>query len=208
MLPRLAHRSEARWYVWSDGKPRRPGGHEAGCPQQLDFSSVARLGGVPPYPVLLPLLLQAAPDLNWRNRPSKAMFGSTSWLIGASRASGWTLLTPCSRIPGARLPRLAAQASRAIRVSTIHRDWPAWLHDVIRRMRALVDSYPIRALIRELYLPDAKSGRMVRRAKQDGAAANGHGEGFTAITTSFSGLRAHIEAQTLLHGRQPVSSTP
>ncbi|HKC15066.1 MAG TPA: alpha-glucosidase [Steroidobacteraceae bacterium] len=206
------------WYVWSDGKPGAgPGAHEGRLPPN---NWISLFGGsawewVPAvHQYYYHFFYKQQPDLNWRNPAvEKAMFGSIRfWLdrgVAGFRLDAITTLFEDPGLHDAReLGGTNAQGDPRLDESLVT-GLPE-VHDLLRRLRALVDSYPDdRALIGEVYLPDTQSlDAWYGGAKQDelqlpmDMAFGFHGDHDKLDVVAFRGRIE--EAQNLPHGGQPL----
>ena len=214
------------FYVWNDGVPATAPGvtdyqkrfeHDGMVPPN---NWVSTFGGsawewVPAvHQFYYHYFYKAQPDLNWRNPAvEKAMFDQMRfWLdrgVAGFRLDAIpTLFEDTQLREGALTPGVNAQGDPVY--STVYQENLPEVHDTIRRMRAMIDSYPgKRVLIGETYLPNT--------AELDkwygGAAADElqlpmdmllgfHGDHDKLDATTF---RAHLEeAETQLHGAQPL----
>jgi alpha-glucosidase len=157
------------WYVWSDGKPGTgPNSHEGKIPPN---NWVALFGGsawqwVPAvHQFYYHKFYKQQPDLNWRNPAvEKAMFGAMQfWLdrgVAGYRLDAVPTLfeDPQLRDEPVAAPGLNAQGDPNL--NDLYTNNLPEVHNVLRRMRALVDKYPSdkypgnRVLIGETYLPN------------------------------------------------------
>jgi alpha-glucosidase len=206
------------WYVWNDGKPGDgPNAHEGRVPPT---NWVSLFGGsawewVPAvHQFYYHEFYKQQPDLNWRNPAvEKAMFDSMRfWLDRGVTGFRLDAITNLFEDPQLRDERklggLNAQGD-LILDDSLTNNLPE-VHDVIRRMRAMVDKYPgDRVLIGETYLPNT-----AELDKWYGGKAHNelhlpmdmlvgfHGNPDKLDAASF---RKHIEeVETQVHGSQPL----
>jgi alpha-glucosidase len=214
------------WYVWNDGVAADAPGvtayqkrfeHDGRVPPN---NWVSLFGGsawewVPAvHQFYYHKFYKQQPDLNWRNpEVEKAMFGSMRfWLdrgVAGFRLDAIPTLFEDAELHDEReLGGMNAQGDPNLaddRTSNLPE-----VHDVIRRMRAMVSAYPgDRVLVGETYLPNtAELEKWYGGAKQDelqlpmDLLLGFHGNHDKLDVASF---RAHIEeAETQLHGAQPL----
>jgi alpha-glucosidase len=206
------------WYVWNDGKPGTgPNAHEGRVPPT---NWVSLFGGsawewVPAvHQFYYHEFYKQQPDLNWRNPAvEKAMFDSMRfWLdrgVAGFRLDAIPSLFEDPQLRDEReLGGVNAQGD-PILDDSLTNNLPE-VHDVIRRMRAMIDRYPgERVLIGETYLPNT-----AELDKWYGGEAHNelhlpmdmlvgfHGNSDKLDATSF---RKHIEeVETQVHGSQPL----
>ena len=206
------------WYVWSDGIPGTgPRAHEGRLPPN---NWISLFGGsawewVPAvHQYYYHYFYKQQPDLNWRNPAvEKAMFDSMRfWLDRGVAGFRLDAIPTLFEDPGmhdsAELGGTNSQGDPRLDESLVS-NLPE-IHDVVRRMRAMIDSYPDeRVLIGETYLPDTASlDAWYGGARQDelqlpmDMLLGFHGDHDKLDVAAF---RAHIEeAQTQLHGGQPL----
>jgi alpha-glucosidase len=206
------------WYVWSDGVPGTgPRAHEGRLPPN---NWISLFGGsawewVPAvHQYYYHFFYKQQPDLNWRNPAvEKAMFDSMRfWLdrgVAGFRLDAIPTLFEDPGLHDAReLGGTNDQGDPRLDDSLVS-NLPE-VHDVVRRMRTMIDAYPDdRVLIGETYLPDTKSlDAWYGGAKRDelqlpmNMLFGFHGDHDKLDVAAF---RAHIEeAQTELHGGQPL----
>jgi alpha-glucosidase len=214
------------WYVWNDGKPADTPGvtayqkrfeHEGRVPPN---NWVSTFGGsawewVPAvHQFYYHEFYKQQPDLNWRNpQVEKAMFGSMQfWLdrgVAGFRLDAIPTLFEDPQLHDNReLGGINAQGDPNLD-DTYTNNLPE-VHDVIRRMRAMVAKYPgNRVLIGETYLPNT-----AELDKWYGSEAKNELQLPMDMLLGFHGdhdkldvakFRAHIdEAETQLHGSQPL----
>jgi alpha-glucosidase len=227
-LDAASSRSNPRhdWYVWNDGLPADGPGvtayqkrfeHDGRVPPN---NWVSLFGGsawewVPAvHQFYYHKFYKQQPDLNWRNpEVEKAMFGMMRfWLdrgVAGFRLDAIPTLFEDPELHNEReLGGVDAQGDPNLdddRTSNLPE-----VHDVMRRLRAMVSSYPgDRVLIGETYLPNtAELEKWYGGAKQDelqlpmDLLLGFHGDHDKLDAASF---RAHIEeAETELHGAQPL----
>jgi alpha-glucosidase len=214
------------WYVWNDGLPADAAGVTA---YQKRFEHGGRVppnnwvslfGGsawewVPAvHQFYYHKFYKQQPDLNWRNpEVEKAMFSMMRfWLdrgVAGFRLDAIPTLFEDPELHNEReLGGLNAQGDPNLADDRTN-NLPE-VHGVMRRMRAMVSSYPgDRVLIGETYLPNtAELEKWYGGAKQDelqlpmDLLLGFHGNHDKLDAASF---RAHIEeAETELHGAQPL----
>ena len=161
------------WYVWNDGKPANAAGvtayqkkyeHEGRVPPN---NWVSLFGGsawewVPAvHQFYYHKFYKQQPDLNWRNPAvEKAMFDVLRfWLDRGIAGFRLDAIPTLFEDPQLRdepeLGGLNAQGDPNL--NDLYTNMLPEVHDVQRRMRTLVDSYPgDRVLIGETYLPDTR----------------------------------------------------
>jgi alpha-glucosidase len=214
------------WYVWNDGLPADAPGvtayqkrfeHEGRVPPN---NWVSLFGGsawewVPAvHQFYYHKFYKQQPDLNWRNpEVEKAMFSMMRfWLdrgVAGFRLDAIPTLFEDPELHNEReLGGVNAQGDPNLAEDRTN-NLPE-VHEVMRRMRAMVSSYPgDRVLIGETYLPNtAELEKWYGGAKQDelqlpmDLLLGFHGNHDKLDAVSF---RAHIEeAETELHGAQPL----
>jgi alpha-glucosidase len=206
------------WYVWSDGKPGTgPDAHEGRVPPT---NWVSLFGGsawewVPAvHQFYYHEFYKQQPDLNWRNPAvEKAMFDSMRfWLdrgVAGFRLDAITNLFEDPQLRDEReLGGTNAQGD-PILDDSLTNNLPE-VHDVIRRLRAMVDQYPgDRVLIGETYLPNT-----AELDKWYGGEAHNELQLPMDMLVGFHGnhdklnaasFRQHIEeVETQVHGSQPL----
>lgn len=214
---------KADWYVWNDGKPANAPGvsvyqkrfeHEGMVPPN-NWESL--FGGsawewVPArHQFYYHKFYKQQPDLNWRNPAvEKAMFDTMRfWLDRGVAGFRLDAIPTLFEDPQLRdepvLEGTNAQGDPNLK--NIYTDNLPEIHNVIRRMRAMVKSYPgDRVLIGETYLPNT-----AELDKWYGGAAHDELQlpmdllvGFRAQFTASDFRRYLTEAQTLLHGSWPL----
>jgi alpha-glucosidase len=214
------------WYVWNDGKPATD---PDVTPYQKRFEHDGR---VPPNNWVslfggsawewVPAVHQfyyhdfykQQPDLNWRNpEVEKAMFGAMRfWLDRGVAGFRLDAIPSLFEDPQLRdekeLGGINAQGDPNLDKSLT--DNLPEVHDVIRRMRAMVDAYPDnRVLIGETYLPNT-----AELDKWYGSTAHDELQLPMDMLVGFHGdhdkldaakFRAHLEeVETQVHGSQPL----
>jgi alpha-glucosidase len=214
------------WYCWNDGKPANAPGvtayqkrfeHEGMVPPN---NWVSGFGGsawewVPAvHQFYYHEFYKQQPDLNWRNpKVEAAMFGAMRfWLDRGVAGFRLDAIPTLFEDPQLRDERetggVNAQGDPNLDDSYTN-NLPE-VHDVIRRMRAMVAKYPgNRVLIGETYLPNT-----AELDKWYGGAAKNELQLPMDMLMGFHGnqdkldvakFRAHIdEAETELHGSQPL----
>ena len=203
------------WYVWNDGKPGTgPGSHEGRVPPN---NWVSLFGGsawewVPAvHQFYYHEFYKQQPDLNWRNpEVEKAMFQAMRFWLDRGVA-GFRLDAIPSLFEDLELrDEVELGGTNAQGDPILARNYTDNLpedHDVVRRLRAMVDSYPgDRVLIGETYLPNT-----IEIDKWYGGSA--HDElslamdmlvGFSNKLDVFTFRKYIDEAETGLHGSQPL----
>jgi alpha-glucosidase len=214
------------WYVWNDGKPasdpdvtpyQKKFEHEGRVPPN---NWVSLFGGsawewVPAvHQFYYHEFYKQQPDLNWRNPDvEKAMFGSMRfWLdrgvVGFRLDAIPTLFEDPQLRNEKELGGTNAQGDPIVDDSLTN-NLPE-VHDVIRRMRAMVAEYPgDRVLIGETYLPNtAELDKWYGGTAHDelhlpmDMLVGFHGDHDKLNATT---LRAHLdEVETQVHGSQPL----
>jgi alpha-glucosidase len=214
------------WYVWNDGKPADAPGV---TPYQKRFEHdgmvppnnwVSGFGGsawewVPAvHQFYYHEFYKQQPDLNWRNPAvEQAMFGAMRfWLDRGIAGFRLDAIPTLFEDPQLRDERetggVNAQGDPNLDDSYTN-NLPE-VHDVIRRMRKMVEAYPgDRVLIGETYLPNtAELDKWYGGAAQDelqlpmDMLVGFHGDHDHLDAAKF---RQHIEeAETQIHGAQPL----
>ena len=151
------------WYVWNDGKPGTgPNAHEGKVPPN---NWISIFGGsawewVPAvHQFYYHKFYKQQPDLNWTNpRVEKAMFDAMRfWLdrgIAGFRLDAIPTLFEDPQLRDEKVMGGRNAQGDEILDDAMTSNLPQ-VHDVVRRMRAMVDSYPgNRVLIGETYLPN------------------------------------------------------
>jgi len=214
------------WYVWNDGIPADSSGvtpyqkrfeHEGRVPPN---NWVSGFGGsswewVPAvHQFYYHEFYKQQPDLNWRNPAvEKAMFASMQFWLDRGVA-GFRLDAIPSLFEDPQLrnnPETGGiNAQGDPNVGNTYTDNLPEVHDVIRRMRAMVAKYPgDRVLIGETYLPNA-----AELDKWYGGTAQNELQLPMDMLIAFHGnhsalnaadFRQHIqEVETQIHGAQPL----
>jgi len=203
------------WYVWSDGKSGTgPGSHEGRVPPN---NWVSLFGGsawewVPAvHQYYYHEFYKQQPDLNWRNPAVEgAMFSTMRFWLDRG-AAGFRLDAIPSLFEDIQLRDEAELGGTSAQGDPIlARNYTDNLpedHDVIRRLRAMIASYPgDRVLIGETYMPNT-----MELDKWYGGAAHDELQLAMDMLVGFSSkldastLRKYIdEAETELHGSQPL----
>ena len=213
------------WYVWNDGKPANEPGvtayqkrfeHEGLVPPN-DW--ISGFGGsawewVPAvHQFYYHEFYKQQPDLNWRNpKVEEAMFGEMKfWLdrgVAGFRLDAIPALFEDPQLRDEQETGGINAQGDPILDDKYTNNLPE-VHDVIRRMRKMVEQYPgNRVLIGETYLPNT-----AELDKWYGGAAHDELQLPMDMLLGFSGshkldaasFRAHIEeAETQLHGSQPL----
>jgi alpha-glucosidase len=207
------------WYVWSDGKPGTgPNAHEGpNGPVVPPNNWVSLFGGsawewVPAvHQFYYHKFYKQQPDLNWRNPDvEKAMFGAMKfWLDRGVAGFRLDAIPSLFEDPQLRdekdLGGVNAQGDPNLDDARTN-NLPE-VHEVIRRMRAMVAAYPgDRALIGETYLP-----KTAELEKWYGGTQKDELQLPMDMLLGFSNkldapaFRKYIdEAETQLHGSQPL----
>ena len=214
------------WYVWNDGKPADAPGvtayqkrfeHDGRVPPN---NWVSGFGGsawewVPAvHQFYYHEFYKQQPDLNWRNPDvEKAMFGAMRfWLDRGVAGFRLDAIPTLFEDPELRdNPEAGGTNSQGDpNLKDIYTNNLPEVHDVIRRMRKMADSYAgNRVLIGETYLPNtaALEKWYGGEAKDElqlpmDMLVGFHGDHDKLDVTAF---RQHIEeAETQLHGSQPL----
>ncbi|HEY2660626.1 MAG TPA: alpha-glucosidase [Caulobacteraceae bacterium] len=206
------------WYVWSDGVlGDGPKAHEGRLPPNnwTSFFGGSAWEWVPAvHQYYYHKFYRQQPDLNWRNPAvEQAMFGAMRfWLdrgVAGFRLDAITTLFEDPQLRDEReLGGVNAQGDPNLDGARTN-NLPE-VHDVIRRLRAMLDRYPgQRVLIGETYLPNTRDlDPWYGGARHDelhlamDMLFGFHGDHDRLDAASF---RRHIqEAQTQLHGSQPL----
>ena len=216
---------KANWYVWNDGIPANSPGvtayqkrfeHEGRVPPN---NWVSGFGGsawewVPARKQFYyHMFYKQQPDLNWRNpEVEKAMFGVMQFWLDRG-VSGFRLDAIPTLFEDPQLrnnPETGGtNAQGDPNTKDIYTDNLPEVHDVIRRMRAMVNKYPgDRVLIGETYLPNTAAldqwygGKAANELQlpMDMLVGFGHNE-----TLNAPYFRQYItEVETQVHGSQPL----
>ncbi len=212
------------WYIWNDGKA-------ADAPGVTDYQKrFEHEGRVPPNNWVsvfggsawewVPAVHQfyyhefykQQPDLNWRNPAvEKAAFDAMRfWLdrgVAGFRLDAIPTLFEDPQLRDEPMAAAGLNAQGDPKVSDIYTNNLPEVHDVMRRMRAMVASYPgERVLIGETYLPNT-----AELDKWYGGAAHNELELPMDMLFGFSNkldaglFRRHLtEVETQVHGSQPL----
>src|ERR1039457_3999873 len=203
------------WYVWNDGKPGTgPNAHEGRVPPN---NWVSLFGGsawewVPAvHQFYYHEFYKQQPDLNWRNPAvEKAMFNSMRFWLDRG-AAGFrldaipTLFEDAQLRDERELGGTNAQGDPNLDDSLTN-NLPE-VHDVIRRMRAMVAQYPgDRVLIGETYLPNtAELDKWYGGEKHDEVQLPMDMLlGFANHLDANSFRQRLTEVETQVHGSQPL----
>jgi len=206
------------WYVWNDGKPGSgPNAHEGRVPPNnwiSDFGGSAWEWVPAVHQFYYHEFYKQQPDLNWRNpQVEKAMFATMQfWLDRGVAGFRLDAIPSLFEDPQLRdekeLGGTTAQGDP--RLDDSYTNNLPEVHDVIRRMRAMVAKYPgNRVLIGETYLPNT-----AELDKWYGGEAHDELQLPMDMLVGFHGdhdkldaasLRAHLdEVETQVHGSQPL----
>lgn len=209
-----ASRSDPRhdWYVWNDGI------RDAAGTVHPPNNWISLFGGsawqwVPAVQqYYYHEFYRAQPDLNWRNpQVEQAMFDTLRfWLdrgVAGFRLDAITALFEDEQLRDAPLKKSGTNAQGDPFVTRIYTDNLPEVHDVLRRMRTMVDAYPgDRLLIGETYLPNtAELDKWYGGERHDELHLPmdmlvGFGHKLDAAI-----FRARLtEVQTQIHGSQPL----
>jgi alpha-glucosidase len=220
------------WYVWNDGIPADAPGvtayqkkyeHEGRVPPN---NWVSLFGGsawewVPSlHQFYYHKFYKQQPDLNWRNPAvEKACFDAMRFWLDKGVA-GFRLDAIPTLFEDEQLrdePELGGvNAQGDPNLSDVYTNLLPEVHDVLRRMRQLVDSYPDnRVLIGETYLPDTRELLKWYGAKQDelqlpmdmlvGFHSEGGGPGSPNVKLNANHLRTTLgEMETELGPNWPL----
>jgi len=214
------------WYCWNDGKPANAPGvtayqkrfeHDGRVPPNnwvSDFGGSAWQWVPAVHQFYYHEFYKQQPDLNWRNPAvEKAMFGAMQFWLDRGVA-GFRLDAIPNLFEDPQLrdnPVLGdTNAQGDPKVSDIYTNNLPEVHDVIRRMRAMVAKYPgNRVLIGETYLPNT-----AELDKWYGGTAHNELQLPMDMLIGFHGdhdklnaaaFRQHIEeVETQIHGSQPL----
>jgi len=200
------------WYVWNDGRIDAAGKH------QPPNNWVSLFGGsawqwVPAVnQFYYHEFYRAQPDLNWRNpQVEKAMFDALRfWLdrgVAGFRLDAITTVFEDAQLRDEPVTGPGVNAQGDPLVSRIYTDNLPEVHEVIRRMRKMVDGYAgDRVLIGETYLPNT--------AELDKWYGGTHHDelhlpmdmlvGFTNKLDAVTLRNRLTEVQTQVHGSQPM----
>jgi alpha-glucosidase len=203
------------WYVWSDGKDGgKPGPNGKPVPPN---NWVSLFGGsaweyMPQTKSFYyHRFYKQQPDLNWRNpEVEKAMFGAMQFWLDRGVA-GYRLDAIPSLFEDPQLrdePETAGENAQGDpNLNNIYTDNLPEVHDVIRRMRAMVGKYRgDRVLIGETYLPNtAELDKWYGGAKKDELQLPMDMIVGFANKLDANRFRARIsEVETEVHGSQPL----
>ncbi len=200
------------WYVWSDGKPG-PDGKPVPPNNWVSIFGGSAWQYVPAvHQFYYHKFYKQQPDLNWRNPAvEKAMFGSMRfWLdrgVAGFRLDAIPTLFEDARLRDEPIEKPGRNAQGDPFLSEIYTNNLPEVHDVIRRMRTMIDSYSgNRVLIGETYLPNtAELDKWYGGAKHDELQLPMDMlVGFTNRLNATT-LRQRIsEVETQVHGSQPL----
>jgi alpha-glucosidase len=200
------------WYVWNDGVV------DAAGKRQPPNNWVSLFGGsawqwVPAVnQYYYHEFYRAQPDLNWRNpQVEKAMSDTLRfWLdrgVAGFRLDAITTLFEDVQLRDEPVTKPGVNAQGDPLVSRVYTDNLPEVHDVIRRMRKMIDGYPgDRVLIGETYLPNtAELDKWYGGTRHDELQVPMDMlVGFTNKLDPVA-LRARLtEVQTQVHGSQPM----
>ncbi len=159
------------WYIWRDGKP------DGGPPNNW----ISHFGG-PAWTLdeatgqfYLHSFLREQPDLNWRNPEVRAaMYDALRfWLdrgVDGFRVDViWLMVKDEGLRDNPPNPAWEPHQAEANRLIPLHSADQPEVHDVIAEMRRVLDEYPERVLIGEIYLPVE---RLVTYYGKDGRGAH------------------------------------
>jgi alpha-glucosidase len=204
------------WYVWSDGRPGSgPNSHDGHVPPN---NWVSLFGGsawewVPAvHQFYYHKFYKQQPDLNWRNPAvEKAMFGAMRFWLDRGVA-GYRLDAIPTLFEDPQLRDEPAtggtNAQGDLNLKDIYTNDLPEVHDVLRRMHAMVAKYPgDRVLIGETYLPNT-----AELDRWYGGVAHDELQlpmdmivGFGSQKLDASAFRRSItEVETEIHGSQPL----
>ena len=199
------------WYVWSDGKPGPSG-------KRLPPNNWVSLFGGSAWEYMPQTksfyyhkFYKQQPDLNWRNpEVEKAMFGAMQFWLDRGVA-GYRLDAIPTLFEDPQLrdePVLGGvNAQGDPNLNDIYTNNLPEVHDVIRRMRAMVAKYPgERVLIGETYLPNtAELDKWYGGAKKDELQLPMDMIVGMENKLDPQAFRARIdEVETQVHGSQPL----
>jgi alpha-glucosidase len=203
------------WYVWNDGKPGSgPNAHDGMVPPN---NWISIFGGsawewVPAvHQFYYHKFYKQQPDLNWTNpQVEKAMFDSMRfWLdrgVAGFRLDAIPTLFEDPELRDEKLLGGINAQGDPIEDDAMTSNLPQ-VHDVVRRMRTMVDSYPgNRVLIGETYLPNTMElDKWYGGEKQDELHLPMDMLVGFYNKLDVSGFRQFIEeAGTQLHSAQPL----
>jgi alpha-glucosidase len=200
------------WYVWNDGVVDASGKH------QPPNNWVSLFGGsawqwVPAVnQYYYHEFYRAQPDLNWRNpRVEKAMLDTLRfWLdrgVAGFRLDAITTLFEDVQLRNEPVTKPGVNAQGDPLVSRVYTDNLPEVHDVIRRMRRMIDGYPgDRVLIGETYLPNtAELDKWYGGTRHDELQMPMDMlVGFTNRLDPVALRDRLTEVQTQVHGSQPM----
>ena len=206
------------WYVWNDGKPGDgPNAHEGRVPPT---NWVSLFGGsawewVPAvHQFYYHDFYKQQPDLNWRNPAvEKAMFDAMRfWLDRGVAGFRLDAIPSLFEDPQLRDERVigGTNAQGDLILDDSYTNNLPEVHDVIRRMRAMIDKYPgDRVLVGETYLPNT-----AELDKWYGGASHNElqlpmdmlvGVHGNPDKLDAASIRKHVEeVETQVHGSQPL----
>jgi alpha-glucosidase len=161
--------SHADWYIWNDGKPttnpHAPNAHlgpQGWVTPPNNWSSLFQGSAWEWVPArgqfYYHFFYKQQPDLNWRNPAvEKAMFDSMRfWLdrgVAGFRLDAITTLFEDPKLRNEPLTGLLDASGFPVTDHTLTSGLPE-VHDILRRLRKLIDSYPDnRVLVGEIYVP-------------------------------------------------------
>src|SRR3569833_4025549 len=200
------------WYVWNDGVADATG------KRQPPNNWVSLFGGsawqwVPAVnQFYYHDFYRAQPDLNWRNpQVEKAMLDSMRfWLdrgVAGFRLDAITTLFEDTQLRNEPVTGPGVNAQGDPLVNRIYTDNLPEVHDVIRRMRKMIDGYPgDRVLIGETYLPNtAELDKWYGGTRHDELQLPMDMlVGFTNKLDAVALRNRLTEVQTQVHGSQPM----
>jgi alpha-glucosidase len=199
------------WYVWRDGKP---GGTPPNNPPNnwiSEFGHSAWQYDPHTGQYYYHRFYIQQPDLNWRNpEVEKAMFGAVRfWLdrgVAGFRLDAIPTLFEDPELRDAKVLEGTNKYGDPNQEHNLYENLPE-VHDVMRRLRALVDQYPgNRVLIGETYLPNVQElDKWYGGARHDELDLPMDMQVGFANELSAPLLRTRIEeAETQIHGNQPL----
>jgi alpha-glucosidase len=142
------------WYIWRDGRGDRPPNNWV---SQFGGPAWTFDPGTGQY--YLHSFLREQPDLNWRNPQVRAAMYEVLrfWLergVDGFRVDViWLLIKDAALRDNPPNPNYQPEQPDINRFIHLHNADQPEVHDVIAEMRALIDRYPDRVLIGEIYLP-------------------------------------------------------
>lgn len=200
------------WYVWNDGVVDASGKRKPPNNWVSLFGGSAWQWVRPVKQYYYHEFYRAQPDLNWRNpQVEKAMLDTLRfWLdrgVAGFRLDAITTLFEDTQLRDEPVTKPGVNAQGDPLVSRVYTDNLPEVHDVIRRMRTMIDGYPgDRVLIGETYLPNtAELDKWYGGTRHDELQLPMDMlVGFTNKLDPVALRNRLTEVQTQVHGSQPM----